>query len=93
MYSDVVNWMIRNIAGLQNSGIAYDKATFVPGFFADSCSASASTEAPGGRIAIAWERCGDDFTADITVPDGTEATLVLPGKTMSVKTGTIKIKI
>lgn len=93
MYSDVVNWMIRNVAGLQNSGIAYDKATFVPGFFAKVCSASASTETPRGKIAIAWERCGDDFTADITVPDGTEATLVLPGKTMAVKTGVVKVKV
>ena len=93
MYSDVVNWMIRNVAGLQNSGIAYDKATFAPGFFAKVCSASASTETPHGRIAISWEKRGDDFTADITVPDGTEATLVLPGKTMTVKTGVVKIKI
>ncbi len=93
MYSDVINWMIRNIAGLQNRGIAYDKAAFVPGFFADKCSASASTETPRGKIAIAWERCGDDFTANITVPDGTEATLVLPGKTVAVKTGVVKIKI
>ena len=93
MYSDVINWMIRNIAGLQNRGIAYDKAAFVPGFFADKCSASASTETPRGKIAISWEKNGTDFTADITVPEGTEATLILHGKTMSVKTGVIKIKI
>ena len=93
MYSDVINWMIRNIAGMQNRGIAYDKAAFVPGFFADNCSASASTETPRGKIAISWEKNGTDFTADITVPEGTEATLILPGKTMSVKTGVIKIKI
>ncbi len=93
MYSDVVNWMIRNVAGLQNRGVAYDKASFVPGFFADECSASASTETPRGRIAISWKKNGSDFTADITVPDGTDAELVLPGKTIKVKTGVVKVKI
>ena len=93
MYSDVVNWLIRNIAGVQNRGVAYDKAAFVPGFFANECSASASTETPHGKISISWEKRGNDFTADITVPDGTEAALVLPGKTIAVKTGVVKVKV
>ena len=93
MYSDVINWMIRNIAGLQNRGIAYDKAAFVPGFFADKCSASASTETPSGKIAISWEKNGCDFTADITLPEGTDALLILPDRTLSVKTGKIKITL
>ena len=93
MYSDVINWMIRNIAGLQNRGIAYDKAAFVPGFFAECCSASASTETPSGKIAISWKKNGCDFTADITLPEGTEATLILPDKTITVKTGTVRVKV
>ena len=94
MYSDVVNWMIRNIAGLKNRGIAYDKISFEPYFFSERCSASAKTETPRGLASISWEKRSDLFTAEINVPAGAEATLTLPGgKTIPVTTGKFNIKI
>jgi hypothetical protein len=56
MYADVVNWMFRNIGGLQNGGIAYDKCRLKPYFFDDVCSASAYTQTPRGEIRFDWKR-------------------------------------
>ena len=42
MYSDAVNWIIRNIGGIKNCGIGYDKVCFEPYLFDENCSAKSS---------------------------------------------------
>ena len=93
MYADVLNWMTRHIAGLQNRGVAYDKAAFVPHFFADTCGASACTETPRGEISISWSKTSTELVADVVVPRGTEATLELFDESRAVSTGRIVIKL
>ena len=94
MYADVVNWMFRNVGGLQNGGVAYDKCCLKPYFFDDVCSASAYTQTPRGIIRFDWKKDHGQFTADIILPEGTEAILTLPGQIpMPVQTGHIKIKL
>lgn len=93
MYGDVIYWLIENIAGLKNCGIAYDRVSFTPGFFDENCSASACTETPRGQISIRWEKIGDKFTADLIVPAETDAILILGEKTYPVKTGSITITL
>jgi alpha-L-rhamnosidase len=68
MYADVINWMFRNIGGLQNAGIAYDKCCLKPYFFDENCSASAKTETPRGIISFDWKKEGCHFTAEIILP-------------------------
>jgi alpha-L-rhamnosidase len=94
MYADVVSWMFRNVGGLQNAGIAYDKCLLKPYFFADSCSASAKTETPRGLISFAWEKTGNRFVADAVIPEGTDAILELPGRTpVQVRSGKLEIQL
>ena len=76
MYADVLNWMFRNVAGLKNAGIAYDRCVLEPYFFAENCSAKAET----GGISFSWERKDGTFVADMVVPNGVDAVLKLPNR-------------
>ncbi len=93
MYSEVVNWLYRYVGGIRNDGIAYDKCTFEPYIFADKASASTSTETPRGRIAIAWSFDNGKFKADITVPEGTDATLAVGGTVRKLGTGETSVEL
>ena len=79
--------------GASNRGVAYDKAAFVPHFFADTCAASARTETPRGEISISWSKTSTEYVADVVVPRGTEATLELFDESRAVSTGRIVIKL
>ena len=81
MYGDVLNWLARHIAGLQNAGTAYEKCILKPYFFAETCKASCDTETPQGKILFAWEKEKDAFWAKIEIPEGVSAQLVLDGHT------------
>ncbi len=88
MISHPVEWIIRNVAGLQNKGIAYDKCLIKPYFFDENCSAECSTRTPRGEISIRWEKKGDVFTADIVLPKECTASLELPNcEKIEVQTG------
>lgn len=94
MYADVLNWMFRNIGGLQNAGIAYDKCVLRPYFFREKCSAEVETETPRGKIRFAWKKEGTRFTAEILLPEGTEAVLELPGRAaIRVENGDMEIRL
>ncbi|MBQ3506733.1 MAG: family 78 glycoside hydrolase catalytic domain [Clostridia bacterium] len=80
MFGDVLNWLVRNVAGLQNDGLAYDSCILKPYFFAQDCSASAETQTPNGKISFAWQKTGNTFTAFMEIPAGVQAKLVLDGK-------------
>lgn len=80
MYTDVVHWIIRNIAGLQNKGIAYNKCVLKPFFYSEECICSTETKTPKGKIAFSWKKRKNEFCADILIPEGCEAILVLPNK-------------
>jgi len=80
MYADVLNWMFRNVAGLKNGGVAYDRCVLEPYFFAETCSASGETQTPNGRISFSWKKEKNMFIADMVLPDSTETVLKLPHK-------------
>ena len=88
MYADVVNWMSRNVAGVKNCGIAYDKITITPFFFDESCSASFETHTPRGKVAVSWEKKENKLKISIIVPDDSDTKLILPGnEPISVASG------
>ena len=76
MYADVLHWMIRNIAGLQNAGIAYDSVILKPYFYAEDCACETSTR--NGEIAFKWKKKANVFHAEIRLPKGAKAKLILP---------------
>ena len=80
MYTDVVNWMIRNVAGLQNYGIAYEKVGLKPYFYAVNCECKTETITSQGLISFEWKKSGDLFEANITLPKNRKATLILPNQ-------------
>ena len=94
MYADVLNWMFRNIGGIQNAGVAYDQCRLKPYFFRDVCSASVHTKTPRGLLCFDWKKDNNCFVADIVLPDGTEAILELPGyEPQLVRSGRLEISL
>lgn len=94
MYGDVLNWMFRNIGGIQNDGIAYDRCRLKPYFFRDVCSISMQTETPRGLLRFDWKKEENRFIADIVLPEDTEAILELPGRApVQVKSGRTEIQL
>lgn len=92
MYADVINWMFRNIGGLQNTGISYDKCCLKPYFFAENCSTSVKTETSRGLISFDWKKEENRFSAEVILPENTDATLLLPGRgPVKVQPGHIEI--
>ncbi len=94
MYADVINWMFRNVGGLQNAGIAYDQCRLKPYFFRDVCSASVRTETPRGLLTFDWRKDANLFVADIVLPEQTEAILELPGREpIRIQSGRVEIQV
>jgi len=78
MYGTVLHWIFTAVCGLQNTGVAYDTCTLQPLFFDETCFSSVKTQTPRGEIAFDWKKENGKFTAQITLPTGTKATLILP---------------
>ena len=92
MYGDVLHWFARNIAGVQNVGVAYDRCVLRPYFFAQICSANASTRTPYGEISFSWEKQGNVFKANVIVPTGVCAKLILGEKEKTLIAGSYEIR-
>lgn len=94
MYGDVLNWMFRNVGGIQNDGIAYDQCRLKPYFFRDVCSVSVQTETPRGPLNFDWSKEEKRFIADIVLPEDTKAILELPGHApIQVQSGRVEIQL
>lgn len=78
MYGNVIDWMTRNIVGLQNKGVAYNKCVFKPYFFGDVCSAETETYTPKGKLSFSWQKNGTHLKVVAKIPQGVEARLALP---------------
>ena len=76
MYADVLHWMIRNVAGMQNAGIAYDSVVLKPYFYAENCACETQTQ--NGKVAFKWKKEANVFHAEIRLPKGAKAKLILP---------------
>ncbi len=87
MYSDIVNWIYRNIGGIQNTGVGYDSCNISPTIFGESCSAESFTETARGRISVKWSYKAGEFTAETEIPEGCLATLSVMGRRMPLPSG------
>ncbi|HKT55179.1 MAG TPA: family 78 glycoside hydrolase catalytic domain [Microbacterium sp.] len=74
----VVDWMMRRLAGLELVDAGYARSRVAPDLdgFLDHCAAHIDT--PHGRLAVRWERDGDEATLEVTVPAGTTTEIAVP---------------
>ena len=74
----VADWMHRSLAGLAPAEPAYRKILVKPRPGGGLDWAEARHETPYGEAAVRWDRAGQDFTLEVTVPAGCTATVLLP---------------
>lgn len=82
-YGAVLDWIYRNVAGLNPSGPGYRETSIAPKPHTQLTSAKASIETGYGRLAIDWETSSDEFSATVEIPFGVTASLDLPATTSS----------
>ena len=94
MYGNVTEFLVKGIAGLENTGVGYKTCRIKPYFFAENCACACGTETPYGKISVKWQKEKDVFSADFVIPEEVEATLVLPNqKETRIRSGSIKRKL
>ena len=54
--------------------------------------AKGTVPTPNGDVTVAWKRMGEMLQLDVTLPAGTEADIILPAKTVRVKSGQYHFK-
>jgi alpha-L-rhamnosidase len=74
-----VGFLHRYVAGLQIVEPGYRRFRVAPKPGGGITWARTDHDSPYGRIEVAWQLDGDEGSIDVTVPDDTEADLVLPG--------------
>jgi alpha-L-rhamnosidase len=85
----VVSFLHRYVAGIQlldDGGPAYRHFRIEPRPGGGITWARAEHDSPYGRIASAWRIDGGRLTLDVTVPPGTTAEVVLPGRSSQTET-------
>ncbi len=80
----VISFLHRYVAGLQILEPGYRRFRVAPRPGGGITNAGAHHDSPYGRIAVAWAVDGGEGTVDVTVPEGTEAQVVLPDGTSDV---------
>lgn len=73
------DWLYGDVAGLRPLEPGWRRFEVRPQLTAFLDHASASVMTPHGEASVAWRRTRGKVEADVVVPVGTEATIVLPG--------------
>jgi alpha-L-rhamnosidase len=76
----VADWMHRTVAGLAPLAPGYRRILVEPRPGGGLTWAQASLETPHGLAAVRWELDGSALRVEVTVPEGAEAVLRLPGR-------------
>jgi alpha-L-rhamnosidase len=74
----VISFLHRYTAGLQIVEPGYRRFRVAPRPGGGLTRASTHHDSPHGRISVGWERDGEVYRVEVTVPPGTEADLILP---------------
>ncbi|MCR4565429.1 MAG: glycoside hydrolase family 78 protein [Bacteroidales bacterium] len=89
MFGGGLIWLYRKVAGVnvdeQEPG--YKHIIIAPTPVGDLKWAKYATETPNGHLAVAWEKSAKGFKLDVEVPEGSRATVYLPGQKEPVETG------
>ncbi|KJL47290.1 Bacterial alpha-L-rhamnosidase [Microbacterium hydrocarbonoxydans] len=79
-FGAVADWMHRTIGGLAPLEAGYRRFLVSPQPGGGITWAETTLDTPHGRAAVRWSTTGETLQVQITVPDGTEAVLRLPGR-------------
>lgn len=74
----VGDFLYRRVAGIEPVSAGYKRFRIAPVTGGGLSHAEASVNTPYGRVSSRWEKDGDKFKIDITVPVGTVCELILP---------------
>jgi alpha-L-rhamnosidase len=80
MFGSGLSWFYRDLAGLRPTSPGFKSFEVKPVTPEGLDWVEYSHDTTYGRIKIRWERKGDSFTLDCTVPVGTTATIHVPSK-------------
>lgn len=80
MMADIVEWFYGSLAGIKRTSPGFKTFDVAPEFLPGLDWAKASHRVAGGDIAVEWRRiAGGGIEMSVTVPEGTSATIRLPG--------------
>jgi alpha-L-rhamnosidase len=79
MLGHLVEWHYAYVAGIrqQPGSIGWRKVLIAPEP-GPMESASATFDSPSGKIAVTWEQKKKEFSMSVTIPEGVEATAIMP---------------
>ncbi|MET1004537.1 MAG: alpha-L-rhamnosidase C-terminal domain-containing protein, partial [Propionibacteriaceae bacterium] len=75
----VADWMHRTVAGLSPAEPGYRRVRVAPQPGGDLTWAKTSLQTPQGEVSVGWELDGSELAVTVTLPEGVEAEVVLPG--------------
>lgn len=78
-FGAVADWMHRTVAGLAPAEPGYQRVRVAPQPGGDLTWAKTSLDTPHGTVAVSWKLEGDDLVCEVTLPDGVDADVELPG--------------
>ena len=79
MMADIVNWFYGSLGGIRRTSPGFRTFTVAPEFIRGLDWVKASHKVPGGDIRVEWRRVSGAVRVSVSVPEGTEATVRLPG--------------
>lgn len=84
MYASPMDFVLPYIGGIRNDGIGFDRVTFEPFLYSDSCASHYAVKTRHGRIAIDWEYKDGVFKAEIQKPATVYGTLSVLGRSIEI---------
>jgi alpha-L-rhamnosidase len=82
-------WLYEGLVGLRRGAEGWRRFTVTPQLDTDVSRARLSRGTRAGRVSVDWDR--DRGTIEVQVPDGSTATLRLPGRTIELSAGTSSV--
>ncbi len=82
MLGHIMEWFYGDLAGIRcdPEAVAFRKIIIEPTPVGDVTWAKASCDSASGAIASSWQRNGEHFNLDVTIPPNTTATVFIPAK-------------
>jgi alpha-L-rhamnosidase len=80
-------WFYQTLAGIRPAATGFKRILIKPQVVGDLTWVKAHFDSPYGRIESNWERHGNQFSMDVTIPANSTATIIVPGKSESHEVG------
>ena len=82
-------WLYEGLVGLRRGAEGWQRFTVTPQLDTDVSRARLSRGTRRGSVTVDWDR--DRGTIEVEVPDGSTATLRIPGRTIELSAGTSSV--